>query len=143
RFAGEGRAVHLLILTNGDRGSQDPAQDRAELARIRHREQEASARELGLAGFRILDIHDAELHNTPETRGIVVRAIRELRPTTLLTCDPTTWELGTSYVYYNHPDHRAAGVIALDSACYGAGNPHFFSEQLQEGLQPWSVRDIL
>jgi LmbE family N-acetylglucosaminyl deacetylase len=143
KWAAQGRSVHLLILTNGDRGSQDPQQDRAELARIRHREQEASARILGLASFRILDIHDAELQNVAENRAEVVRVIRQLRPTTLLTCDPTTWVLGSSYYYYNHPDHRAAGGIALDSACYAAGNPHFFAEQLREGLQPWSVRDIL
>ena len=34
RWADEGREVHLLILTNGDRGSEDPNDDRVELARI-------------------------------------------------------------------------------------------------------------
>ena len=44
-----GREVHLLVLTNGDRGSQDPALDRAELAAIRARETQEAAEVLGLA----------------------------------------------------------------------------------------------
>ena len=32
KWAAAGREVHLLILTNGDRGSQDPARPRAEIA---------------------------------------------------------------------------------------------------------------
>ncbi|HET6792416.1 MAG TPA: PIG-L family deacetylase, partial [Actinomycetota bacterium] len=38
KWAAAGREVHLLILTNGDRGSQDPELDRAELAATRLRE---------------------------------------------------------------------------------------------------------
>lgn len=143
RYAAEGRDVHLLILTNGDRGSQDPAMDRRELARIRVEEQEAASRVLGLAGHRILGNHDGELENTQSTRIEVARAIRTVRPGTLITSDPTTWVLGSSYYYYNHPDHRTAGAIALDTACFGAGNPHFFSELASEGLATWNVREIL
>lgn len=43
---------------------------------------------------------------------------------------------------YNHSDHRNAGAIALDSVFPGAGNPHFFPEQLEEGLEPWDVKDV-
>ena len=35
KWAAQGREVHLLILTNGDRGSDDPDTDREELARTR------------------------------------------------------------------------------------------------------------
>src|SRR5581483_9734840 len=126
-----GREVHLLVLTNGDRGSADPAMDRAELARTRRRETEEAAAVLGLASVRILGVHDGELENTAEVRGQVVRAIRELRPQTVLSCDPTAWFFENRY--YNHSDHRTAGVIALDSVFPGAGNPHFFAEHLHEG----------
>ena len=34
KWAATGREVHLLVLTNGDRGSSDPWCDRAELAAI-------------------------------------------------------------------------------------------------------------
>jgi LmbE family N-acetylglucosaminyl deacetylase len=140
RWAKEGRAVHLLVLTNGDRGSQDPAQDRAELAVTRRAETSSAASVLGLAGCRVLDTHDGELENTPSVRAEIARTIRELRPTTVVSCDPTAWFFGNRY--FNHSDHRTAGATALDAVFPGAGNPHFFAEHLAEGLSPWSVPEI-
>jgi LmbE family N-acetylglucosaminyl deacetylase len=140
RWADEGREVHLLILTNGDRGSEDPNDDRVELARTRVTEQEAAGRVLGLASFQILDTHDGELENTPAVRADVARRVRTLKPAVVLSCDPTAWFFGSQY--FNHSDHRTAGAIALDAIFPGAGNPHFFSEQLAEGLQPWTVSEI-
>ena len=35
KWAAAGRAVHLLVLTNGNRGAEDPATDRAALAATR------------------------------------------------------------------------------------------------------------
>src|SRR5919198_3526948 len=64
RWAKDGRAVHLLVLTNGDRGSEDPNQDRAELAATRKEETAAAGTVLGLASTRVLDTHDGELENT-------------------------------------------------------------------------------
>lgn len=140
KWAAAGREVHLLLLTNGDRGSQDPTRDREELARIRVEEQEAAAAVLGLAGFRVLPNHDGELENTHEVRREVARAIRHIRPVTAVTCDPTAWFFGNRY--FNHADHRTAGVATLDALFPGAGNPHFFSELLAEGLEPWGVPQV-
>jgi len=135
-----GREVHLLVLTNGDRGSSDPARDRAELAATRKIETEAAAGELGLASAQILSIHDGELENTPAVREATVRRIREVKAETVLTCDPTA--IFFENRYYNHSDHRTAGMIALDSVFPGAGNPHFFSEQLGDGLDVREVHDV-
>lgn len=143
KMAAQGRDVHLLVLTNGDRGSQDPALDRAELAAIRRREQAEAARVLGLASWRVMDVHDGELENTPAIRAEVVRVMRDLRPHTVITSDPSAMILGTLRCYYNHPDHRAAGAIALDCCVYASGNPHFFSEHLAAGLEPWDVPEAL
>lgn len=140
KWATAGRQVHLLILTNGDRGSSDPATDRAELARTRVAETQAAARVLGLASARVLGTHDGELENTPEIRADVVRAIRELRPDTVLTCDPTAWIFENRY--FNHRDHRMAGEIALDATFPAAGNPHFYAEQLTRDLRPHDVTDV-
>jgi LmbE family N-acetylglucosaminyl deacetylase len=141
RWAKEGREVHLLVLTNGDRGSQDPAMDRAELARTRAVETEAAGRVLGLAGVQLLDNHDGDLVNAADVRAEVVRAVRRIRPTILLSCDPTAWFFANRY--YNHSDHRTAGVIALDSVFPGAGNPHFYPEHLSvDGLEVWSVSKV-
>src|SRR5438552_14860962 len=80
KWAAAGREVHLLVLTNGDRGSPDAGTDREALAQVRAAEQEGAGRILGLAGFRVLDTPDGELENTPAVRAAVIRRIRELRP---------------------------------------------------------------
>jgi len=140
KWARMGREVHLLILTNGDRGSSDPARDRAELAEVRRVETDAAAGVMGLASVRILSTHDGELQNRPEVREAVVRRIRETRAETLLSCDPTAVFFENRY--YNHSDHRTAGMIALDSAFPGSGNPHFFPEHLGDGLEVQDVNDV-
>ncbi|MGZ8579767.1 MAG: PIG-L deacetylase family protein [Actinomycetota bacterium] len=135
-----GREVHLLVLTNGDRGSQDPKLDRADLASIRARETQEAADVLGLASVRILDVHDGDLVNTVEAREQVVRRIREVRAESVLSVDPTA--VFFQHVYYNHSDHRNAGWIALDSAFPGSGNPHFFPEHLGDGLGVQDITDV-
>ena len=140
KWAASGREVHLMILTNGDRGSQDPGMDRRELAAIRARETEAAGRVLGLASLRIGEISDSELANTEQVREAVVRRIRELQVETVVTCDPTA--VFFERIYYNHSDHRTAGFVALDSCYPGSGNPHFFAHHLDEGLPAKDVYDL-
>jgi LmbE family N-acetylglucosaminyl deacetylase len=140
KWADAGREVHLLILTNGDRGSQDPDMDRTTLAATRVRETEEAALVLGLASVRIGSVPDSELENTEEVREGVVRRIREVRAETIVACDPTTVFFENRY--YNHSDHRVSGFVALDAAYPGSGNPHFFPHQLRDGLQVQDVFDI-
>jgi len=139
-WAAAGREVHLLVLTNGDRGSSDPAVSRSDLAATRLAETEAAAQLMGLAGARVLSTHDGELQNTPAVREAVVRRIREVGAETVLSCDPTSVFFENRY--YNHADHRMAGWVALDSVFPSSGNPHFFSEHLGEGLGVQEVLDI-
>ena len=140
KWVAAGREVHLMILTNGDRGSQDPEMDRRELAAIRAQETEAAGRVLGLASVRIGSISDGELTNSEEVRDPVVRRIRELQIETVVTNDPTA--VFFEQIYYNHSDHRTAGFVALDSCFPGSGNPHFFSHHLAEGLPTKDVYDL-
>ena len=140
KWVAAGREVHLLVLTNGDRGSSDPWRDRAELATTRTAETQAAARILGLTSAHLLDVHDGELENTTEIREAVIRRIRMVRAETVLSCDPTAWFFEERY--YNHSDHRRAGEIALDAVFPGAGNPHYFAEQLSEGLDVREVHDV-
>jgi LmbE family N-acetylglucosaminyl deacetylase len=140
RWASVGREVHLLVLTNGDRGSQDPARSREELAETRRAETEAASAILGLASTRILSVHDGELENTAAVREAVARRVREVRAETLVSCDPTSVFFENRY--YNHSDHRNAGWIALDGVFPGSGNPHFFTEHLDEGLEVQDVHDV-
>ncbi len=140
KWAAAGREVHLLVLTNGDRGSSDPWRDRAELAATRRAETEAAAEILGLAGAHVMDVHDGELENTTEVREAVIRRIRVVRAERVVSCDPSAWFFADRY--YNHSDHRRAGEIALDAVFPGAGNPHYFAEHLSEGLDIREVHDV-
>jgi LmbE family N-acetylglucosaminyl deacetylase len=140
KWAAAGREVHLLVLTNGDRGSSDPSRDREELARTRMAETEAASAVLGLTSAQVMGVHDGELENTPTVRGAVTRRIRQVRAETVLTCDPTA--VFFEGRYYNHSDHRTAGMVALDAVFPASGNPHFFSEHLGEGLEVQEVHDV-
>jgi LmbE family N-acetylglucosaminyl deacetylase len=140
KWAAAGREVHLLILTNGDRGSQDRHRDRAELAETRAAEARDAAAFLSLASVTVLANRDGELENTPAVRDRVVRAVRTVRPDVVVTVDPTAVFFDDGY--YNHADHRTAGWITLDAVFPAAGNPHFFAEQLDEGLEPWDVPEV-
>ena len=140
KWAAAGREVHLLVLTNGDRGSSDPWRDRAELAATRLAETQAAAGILGLTSAHVLDVPDGELENTTEMREAVIRRIRMVRAETVVSCDPTAWFFEDRY--YNHSDHRRAGEIALDAVFPGAGNPHYFAEQIAEGLDVREVHDV-
>jgi LmbE family N-acetylglucosaminyl deacetylase len=67
-----------------------------------------------------LDGVDGELENGPSMRAALVAVVRRLRPDVVLAHDP--WRR-----YRLHPDHRAAGFIALD-ALVAARDPHFFPD---------------
>ena len=140
KWVAAGREVHLLVLTNGDRGSSDPSQDRAELAATRLVETEAAAAFLGLASARSLGIARRGAREHPRRPRGRVRRIREVRAETVVSVDPTAWFFENRY--YNHSDHRTAGEIALDAVFPGAGNPHYFSEHLEEGLDVSEVHDV-
>lgn len=122
KLAREQWEVHYVVCTNGDKGSADPSTAPGALATRREGEQRAAAAVLGVADVLFLGHPDGTLAATPALVLELARAIRELRPERLLTWDP--WRR-----YQLHPDHRAAGLAALD-AVLAAGNPHYFAEQL-------------
>jgi LmbE family N-acetylglucosaminyl deacetylase len=127
------------VLTNGDRGAAKLV-DRVELAATRLRETATAAGYLGMASTKVLDTHDGELENVPSVRMDIARVIRTLRPSLVLSCDPTVVFFGNEY--FNHSDHRNAGWCTMDAIFPGAGNPLFFEELLDEGLEPWSVTEV-
>jgi LmbE family N-acetylglucosaminyl deacetylase len=134
RWASEGREVTYLLLTSGDKGSKDPATRPGLLATLREREQVAAARALGVHEVLFLRRPDGLLENTMDLRREIVTVIRRIRPATVLAIDPWTH-------YQTHPDHRAAGMAALDAA-YAAKEVNLFPEQLVEGIEPWRVKEV-
>lgn len=101
--------VDFVVVTSGDKGTEDPDVTSEELARTREAEQLAAASRLGAAGVEFLRHLDAEVVESIELRRQLVREIRRSRPDLLLTFDPSPG-------YRQHPDHRAVGRVALDAA---------------------------
>jgi LmbE family N-acetylglucosaminyl deacetylase len=125
KWSAAGCAVFHLVLTDGAKGTWDPAADREALVALRQAEARAAALALGSKDVFFLGRTDGELENTPAERSEVSRLIRTLRPAVVLGHDP--WRR-----YRLHPDHRHAGFITTD-ALVAARDPLFFPEH---GLAP-------
>ena len=118
KWAARGTAVHLLILTDGSKGSWDESDDLDALVGRRQDEARAAARQLGAESVHFLDLVDGELESGAAERARVCETIRTVRPDTVLGHDP--WRR-----YRLHPDHRHAGWLTVDGIV-AARDPHFF-----------------
>lgn len=141
RWSAAGSQVWVLVCTRGEKGSSDPQVDCDELADRRAGEMQVAGEILGLAGRLFLDYGDGELEDTAALRGAIVRHIRTLRPDVIVAPDPTAILFGGSYV--NHRDHRVLGISVLDATAPSAGNPHYFAEQIAQGLAAHVPGEIL
>ena len=131
----EGKKVTYVVLTKGDKGTQNPSMAGDRLANIRQQEQLNAASELGVEKVIFLENKDGELEVNLERRKMLTRIIREYQPEVLITHDP--WMR-----YQLHPDHRASGTLALD-AVISARDLLYFPEQIQDGLEPCRVKRVL
>jgi LmbE family N-acetylglucosaminyl deacetylase len=132
KWAAEGTEVTMLIVTDGSKGTWDPAMPQSSLIAIRKDEQLAAARALGVAHVIHLDHVDGELQYSMALRAEMCRQVRLARPGVVVTHDP--WQR-----YQLHPDHRTTGLALVDGVV--AARDHlFFPEQ---GLPPHRPDAIL
>jgi LmbE family N-acetylglucosaminyl deacetylase len=125
-WASSGCAVHLVVCTDGGRGTVDPLMGQEELATARAAELAASAEVVGLASLQVLGAPDGELDVRPGFRAELVGLIRSVRPDVVLGHDPTAVFFGQDY--FNHRDHRVAGWTLLDALSPSAALPHYYPE---------------
>jgi LmbE family N-acetylglucosaminyl deacetylase len=129
KWAAAGCVINHLVCTDGSKGSWDPDADVAELVTLRQEEQREAARRLGSTGeVRFLGAIDGELSAGLAERSDVARTIRELRPDVVLGHDP--WKR-----YRLHPDHRHAGMLAVEGIV-AARDPHFFRDHALSHHRP-------
>ena len=126
RWARAGGAVHLLVCTDGGKGTTDATIDPARLAARRAAELESSSALIGLATVDNLGFPDGELLDSDEFRRTLVERVRALRPDVVCGHDPTAVFFGQDY--FNHRDHRIAGAALLDAVAPAAALPHYFPD---------------
>jgi bacillithiol biosynthesis deacetylase BshB1 len=103
KMARAGYRTGIVDLTGGETGTRGDAATRA-------KEAEAAAEVMGVAQRVNAGLPDAHLHNSDETRRVVVELIRGFAPRVVVLPFPVG----------RHPDHRVASELGRD-ACYLAG----------------------
>lgn len=142
-WAQAGAHVEYLIITDGSKGSSDHELSAAQLVDIRQKEQRAACQLLGVKNVHFLSYEDGALEVTMDLKRDIVRAIRTVRPDTVVVMDPTMI-YSTQFGFVNHPDHRAAGQAALDAIFPLARDHLSFPELLaEEHLEPHKVAQLL
>lgn len=140
RWIGEGAHARYVLVTRGDKGSDDPAANPAELAARREAEQRSAASELGVEGVDFLDEPDGQVEPSLRLRERITYAIRQFQPEVVMTHDPTVVFVNNEWV--NHPDHRAVGIVTVDAVFPTARDPLNFPEHFAGGLEPWKVAEL-
>lgn len=140
RWAKGGCEIVYLLVTDGDKGSNDPGISSADLAAIRRKEQQDACAILGVKHVEFLHYEDGMITPSLALRRDIARVIRQYKPKAAICQDPTRFYSGRGYI--NHPDHRAAGEAALGAIFPAARDPLTFPELLAEGFQPHKTNEV-
>ncbi|MBI1297379.1 PIG-L family deacetylase [bacterium] len=136
----QGIEVTYMILTNGDKGNHNPLVTRNQLILMRKEEQRAAADLCGVKQVIFMDEEDGFLRPTFELRKRVCREIRRIRPQLIICPSPERYLVGDGYI--NHPDHRNAGLVALEAIFPAADNPMFYPDMADEGYLPHKISQL-
>jgi len=140
KWAAAGSLVTYVVITKGDKGSEDPEMTPQRLAEIREAEQRAAGAILGVKQYEFMGYEDGYLVHTLGLRRDLTRLIRKHRPEVVMCFDPTTRFIGDAYP--NHPDHRASGDATVDAVFPSARDRLTFPELLTENLLPHKVSQL-
>jgi len=140
QMARQGIEVTYMVLTNGDKGNHNPLVTRNQLIAMRKEEQRAAAALCGVKQVLFMGEEDGFLHPTRSIRKRVTREIRRIRPELIICPNPDRYLVGDSYI--NHPDHRNAGLVALEAIFPAADNPMFYPDMADEGYLPHKISQL-
>jgi LmbE family N-acetylglucosaminyl deacetylase len=136
-----GAEVDYVVTTDGGKGTDDPNVTPEQLARVRIAEQRAAADVLGVGEIVHLGYPDGYLQPTLELRRDIVRQLRRFQPDLVIAQNPQRRADGNPFIA--HPDHLATGEATLAAVYPAARDRLNFPELLDEGLEPWKVRQVL
>jgi LmbE family N-acetylglucosaminyl deacetylase len=140
RWANAGSRIRYVVCTSGQVGIRNSKTSPEQATQIRESEQRKAAEIAGAEDVVFLGERDGILVADLELRKNIVREIRRFRPEVLLCADPTIVFANENYI--NHPDHRAAGLAALEAVFPAAGQPNVFEELAGEGLEAHKTRKV-
>lgn len=136
-----GVQVSYVVTTDGGKGTEDPAVTPEQLAATRIAEQRAAADVLGVREIVHLGYPDGYLTPSLELRRDIVRQIRRFQPDLVIAQNWRRRDDGNPFIA--HPDHLATGEATLAAVYPAARDRLNFPELLEEGLEPWKVRQVL
>lgn len=143
KWVHDGAKVYYLILTNGNKGSDDRSLSSEELTTIRRNEQIDAGKILGVKQVYFKDYEDGTLEVTQALKKDIVRVIRQTKPEVVYCIDPTVIYTLDGFGV-NHSDHRAAGMATIDAVFPLARDylsfPELYSD---EKLEPHKVKTLL
>jgi LmbE family N-acetylglucosaminyl deacetylase len=134
-----GIEVVYCVATDGDAGGSDPSVSRADMVVLRQAEQTAAAKCVGVSDLRFLGYPDGRVEPSISLRKDIARVIRQVRPDRVICQSP---ERNYARMPASHPDHRAVGSAALDAVYPDSRNQFAFPELMDEGLEPWTVKEV-
>jgi LmbE family N-acetylglucosaminyl deacetylase len=135
RLSAERRVIHYLVITRGDKGSDDHTMTPERLSPLREKEQRQAAQVLGVQTVTFLEgYNDGTIEPTLALREELTLRIREWRPDVVFTFDP--WKR-----YEMHPDHRATGLCTFDAIAAARGWMNY-PEQLHDGKTEHKVKQV-
>lgn len=141
RWVEEGADAYYLICTDGSRGSEDPQMTHKRLAQIREKEQLDAAKVLGVKKVFFLNHIDTQLISDFKLKGDIAKIIKTVKPTILLTMDPTFY-YSEKFNFINHTDHRAAALAAMDACFPMARDRLTFPDHSDAGLKTHKVEEL-
>jgi LmbE family N-acetylglucosaminyl deacetylase len=113
KWARAGCEITYVLCTSGNVGTHDVTYSQESLAVVREEEQRRACALLGVQHIEFLGHGDCRLTADLNLRRELVRLIRKYRPEVVFCSDPNQMFWGTNRI--NHPDHRAAGLAAIEA----------------------------
>ena len=137
-----GNQIHIVTLTTGNVGTQDPDLSRTQLAEIRRQEELAALAELGIPAEHYINLgYDDGLLEFEDRKAVVeklVRLIRKIRPDVLFAFDP-----GKRYQRWHKSDHRTAAYLAADAARAAMWRLLFEGQIIQDGVKEYMIPEYM
>jgi LmbE family N-acetylglucosaminyl deacetylase len=141
RLIKNGNKVYIVLYTTGNKGSRDLEMTSERLAQIRRQEDLAANKIVGIPAENIiwLGYDDGMLEYVPPKELVekVCGLIRKYRPDAVFSIDP-----GADYMKWIKTDHRMSAFITVDGARAAAYHLYFPQQRINEGLQPYTVKDF-